>query len=53
MYVAKRVGHAKRSTTQDIYAHVEKTDSYNLGEHFDALIKNVSDMSAIGDKKGI
>jgi hypothetical protein len=32
MYVARRVGHQKVSTTHAIYSHVEKTGELNLAD---------------------
>lgn len=35
MYVARRAGHQKVSTTHDFYSHAEKTKGFNLGEIFE------------------
>lgn len=38
MYVSRRVGHQKTSTTDDIYTHVEKADGVNLSEVFHSIL---------------
>ncbi len=35
MYVARRAGHLKVSTTHDFYSHAEKTEGFNLGKIFE------------------
>lgn len=38
MYVARRAGHQKVSTTHDFYSHEEKTRGFNLAETFEKTL---------------
>lgn len=40
MYVSRRVGHKKPSTTHSIYSHADKVKGINLGESFTDILKN-------------
>ncbi len=40
MYVARRAGHFKVSTTHDFYSHAEKTTGFHLGEIFEHTMKS-------------
>lgn len=41
MYVTRRVGHQKTSTTTDYYGHADKTDGPNLGVVFNDVLEQV------------
>ncbi|WP_301994366.1 site-specific integrase [Brevibacillus laterosporus] len=40
--VSQRLGHAKTSTTNDIYAHVLLSADKETAKHFDSLLQNIS-----------
>lgn len=45
MYVARRVGHQKTSTTSNFYSHADKSGGANLGNVFNSILEGKKDIT--------